>query len=186
MKTVTLCIGHSSKESGAEASDGKTTEYLFNKILVGVVADELKKKGVKTHIVNRLTDGNGTGMTADIRAVNKYETDCIVEFHCNAYDGATEGCEMLHWHSSTKGKKLAEYVQKAVCKALGNDDRGLKPIKAKGRGAAVLRGSIEPMIIAEPFFIDNPNDFHNALNRYAELVKAYADGIYRFLEETNA
>lgn len=156
-------------------------EYSFNKILAQLIKDELKKKGLTAYIVNRLTDGNGTGMTADIRAVNKYETDCIVELHCNAYNNVAKGCETLYWHTSEKGKQLAGFVQNEMLKALGNADRGLKPINSKGRGAAVLRGSYAPMIMTEPFFIDNPQEFSNATNKIDALGRGIAKGIINFL-----
>lgn len=181
MAKVTLCVGHCRIETGAYNDSHTVSEFKFNSWLVELVKEELKKLNHDVYIVNRLPDGGGTGMKADIKAVNKYIVDCIVELHCNAFNGEAKGSEMLYYRLSEKGKKLAQSIQNEVVK-LGFEDRCIKPKKAKDRGGVVLRDSKYPMVIAEPFFIDNMSDWNRAVCYMPQLAKAYAVGISNYLK----
>lgn len=183
MKTVCICVGHSTKDEGARSPDNKLGEYSFNKELADFIKAELLSAGVGTCvIVNRLTTGGGTTMSADIKAVNSIKSDCIIELHANAYNGKASGTETLYWHSSVKGKHLAECIQDEMVKTLGLANRGLKPIDGSGRGGAVLKGSYYPMVITEPFFIDNPSDLEKAIEKKKDLGAAIAKGIVKYLD----
>lgn len=177
MKLINISIGHSLKEQGATTKDGKTTEYLFNFALAQLVRDELIKLGYRVVITNRLTDGGGTGMTADVKAINATDADISVELHCNAFNTNAQGCEMLYWCRSANGKRLAQCLQNKVVNVLGNANRGIKSINSKGRGAKVLKETSMPMVISEPFFIDNPEDYHNAFKKIDKLSQSIANGI---------
>lgn len=181
MKTVCICIGHSTKDEGAWSSDGKLGEYTFNKELADFIKAELVSASISAVIVNRLTDGGGTGMSADIKAVNSIKSDCIIELHANAYNSKATGTETLYWHSSTKGKYLAQCIQDEMVKTLGLADRGIKPINGSDRGGSVLKGSYYPMVITEPFFIDNPTDLEKATDKRKDLAIAIAKGIIKYL-----
>lgn len=174
---ICISIGHSFKEQGATTKDGKTSEYLFNAALAQLVKEQLVKYGYDTVITNRLTDGGGTGMTADVKAINNTDADICVELHCNAFNTKAQGCEMLYWCRSTNGKRLAQCLQNQVVNALGNANRGIKSINSKGRGAKVLKETSMPMVISEPFFIDNPEDYHNAFEKIDKLSQSIANGI---------
>lgn len=180
---VNISIGHSSKDKGAVSKCRQHNEYDFNCILAQLIKDELIKKGFEVVITNRLTHGGGTGMSADVKAINATNADLSVELHCNAFNGEASGCETLHWYRSKNGKKLAQCIQSEMVAALGNNDRGLKSINSKGRGATVLKETSMPMVITEPFFIDNPKEFDNAVNKIDKLAKSIANGIERFCAE---
>lgn len=177
---VNISIGHSEKDKGAVSKCKQHNEYDFNKILAQLIKDELVKKGFEVIVTNRLTHGGGTGMSADVKAINATEADISVELHCNAFNNEASGCETLHWYRSKNGKKLAQYIQNEMVAALGNNDRGLKSINSKGRGATVLKETNMPMVITEPFFIDNPKEFDNAVNKIDKLAKAVAKGIVNY------
>jgi N-acetylmuramoyl-L-alanine amidase len=181
MKVVCISIGHSSKDEGACSADGSVKEYSYNKELAEFIKEELAKSNVEGVITNRLTNGGGTGMTADIKAVNSFKSECIIELHANAFNNKATGTETLYWHTSTKGKKLANAIQCEMTKALGLADRGVKGITGSDRGGAVLRGSYYPMVITEPFFIDNDSDLEKATTHKKELAKAIAAGILAYL-----
>lgn len=181
MAKVTLCIGHCRLAPGAYNESHAVSEYKFNTWLCELITKELKKFNHEVYIVNRLKDGGGTGMKADVKAVNKYEVDCIVELHCNAFNGSAQGCEMLYYRLSERGKKLAQCIQNEVVK-LGFVDRNIKPKNVKERGGLVLRDSKYPMVIGEPFFIDNMIDWNRAVCFMPQLAKAYAVGINNYLK----
>ena len=174
---INVSIGHSSKDKGAVTKDESFSEYEFNSLLAQTLKELLIKEGFNVIVTNRLTDGGGTGMTADVRAINATDADISVELHCNAFNNETGGCETLYWHKSVSGKKLAQSIQNEMVSALGNNNRGIKPINSKGRGGTVLRDTKMPMVITEPFFIDNPKDFSNGVNKIDKLALAITRGI---------
>lgn len=177
---INISIGHCSKDKGAVTKDEQHSEYEFNSILAKLIKDILIQKGYEVIVTNRLTDGGGTGMTADVRAINGTNADISVELHCNAFNNEASGCETLHWYRSANGKKLAQMIQSEMVTTLGNKDRGLKSINGKGRGATVLKETKMPMVITEPFFIDCPNDFSNAVNKIDKLALAIANGCIKY------
>ena len=182
MKTVCICIGHSSKDEGAYSADNEIGEYSYNKNLANIIKKELDStKSINAVIVNRLTDGGGTGMSADIKAVNSVKSECIIELHANAFNGKASGTETLYWHTSTKGKYLAQCIQDEMIKVLELPNRGIKPINGDDRGGAVLKGSYAPMVITEPFFIDNSEDLKKAITKESSLAIAIANGIIKYL-----
>lgn len=182
---ICVSIGHSFKEQGATTRDGKTSEYIFNTALAQLIKDQLVKDGYEVVITNRLTDGGGTGMTADVRAINASASDLCVELHCNAFNTKAQGCETLYWYRSKKAKQLAQCIQNEMVNALGNNDRGEKGINSSGRGAKVLRETEMPMVITEPFFIDNPEEFNNAFNKIDKLAKGIATGIKQYIGKSS-
>lgn len=180
---ICVSIGHSFKEQGATTADKKVTEYIFNTALAQLVKEQLVKLGYDTVITNRLTDGGGTGMSASAKAINATGSDIAIELHSNAFNTKAQGCETLYWHSSAKGKKLAQCLQKEMVACLGNPDRGVKALKKGGRGATVLYKTNMPCVIIEPFFIDNPEEFNNTFNKIDNLAKAIAEGIVNYCKE---
>lgn len=177
---INISIGHSSKDKGAVSKCKQHTEFDFNTTLAQLIKDELVKKGYEVILTNRLTHGGGTGMSADVKAINATEADISVELHANAFNNEASGCETLHWYRSKNGKKLAQCIQNEMVAALGNKDRGIKSINSKGRGATVLKETNMAMVITEPFFIDNPTDFSNAVNKIDKLARGIAKGIINY------
>lgn len=116
-------------------------------------------------------------MTACVKACNGANADVIVALHANAYSGSASGSETLYWHSSPRGKRLAQCIQKQIVEALRLPNRGIKPIDGSDRGGAQLRGTVAPCVIVEPFFIDSVGDYDTAVERAHTLCRAIAQGI---------
>ena len=181
-KSIVISIGHSTTDKGAAASDGHIAEYDYNKKLANIIKKELEStKSISVHIVNRLTDGGGKGVSASVKAINMYKSDCAIELHANAYNGTASGSEVLYWHTSAKGKKLANDLQEAIVKVLGLPDRGVKALSGEDRGGGILKGTIAPTVITEPFFIDNPKDLKLAEDKMEQLGVAMANAIIKYL-----
>ena len=51
-------------------------------------------------------------------------------------------------------------------------NRGVKAIKGNQRGGHILKNTIAPCILLEPFFIDNDKDCEIAFEKFNELAKA--------------
>lgn len=180
--SVVISIGHSTADKGAVASDGHIAEYDYNKKLADIIKKELEStKSLSVHVVNRLTDGGGKGVSASVKAINMYKSDCAIELHANAYNGTASGSEVLYWHTSAKGKKLATDLQEAIIKVLNLPNRGIKPLSGEDRGGGILKGTVAPTVISEPFFIDNPKDLKLAEDKMEQLGVAIANAIIKYL-----
>lgn len=167
MKKFAIVVGHGyGSDKGAVSQDGKVTEYDWNKELGEMIVKELPH----SQLVFR--DVPYSKLPAKINALG---VDYAVELHLNSFHNPTAtGVEMLYWHTSPKGKQLAEVVQKAAVTALGLPDRGVKPKNDGDRGAGILKNTSMPCIIAEFFFVSNPNDLKVATENKEKLAKAVA------------
>jgi N-acetylmuramoyl-L-alanine amidase len=173
MKSVVLVIGHSKDSEGACNKKHRECEFTFNQKLVNVIDALLAGQPIITHIVYR--DLYET-LPEDI---NKLNPDFIISFHCNAYNKKTSGTETLYWHSSRKGRKIADIVQDEILHALNLPNRGSKPVYDGERGNYVLKETKAPCVITEPFFIDNDEDYEKANNNFLRLVMAYISAIHK-------
>lgn len=180
MKKVALIVGHSQSAQGAVNSTFRVSEFEFNKHLVNMVKKLLDEKyeNIETVVVYRDTYA---GLPAKVNTENP---DVAVSFHANAYNGSASGTETLYWGASSKGKRLAEILQKNIRQALPMlADRKIKPKRDGDRGAPLLKGVNAPCVILEPFFIDNDTDFQTAHKLRAPLAESIAFGINQFLTQ---
>jgi len=172
-----LIVGHKANHPGACNKKYNICEYQFNDQLACDIYDYLKEKKSKVsiQIIRRQTY---QGLPFD---VNNYEPDFCVSLHCNAahpdYTGKWNGTETLYYHTSKRGKLMAEILQKNIVGVLGFRDRGILPRKTEDRGGYLLRYTDMPCVITEPFFIDNNNAYKTVIERYDKLVQAYVKSI---------
>ena len=169
MKKCALVIGHKKSSPGASNKSSGVTEFVFNDKLAIDIEEEIS--GLEIQRVYRRTYNSLPG------DINELNPDFIVSLHCNAFDGSASGTEVLYYHRSTKGNLIAGILNEQLVEALGLKNRGLKPKTAEDRGGYLLRNTVAPCVIAEPFFIDNNKDLKTATDKRDLLVKAYANGI---------
>lgn len=175
--SVIISIGHHPKDKGA--TGGGLNEFDFNSPVGDRVVELLRDKGVDALKTSR---PNPQWTADDINShINSVNPVLAVELHANAYNGSASGTEMLYWHSSRNGKRLAQLLQDQVSDVLGLPDRGIKPKTRGDRGALFLSATNCPAVIAEPFFIDNLGDREVALEKKEQLAVAYAKAILAFL-----
>jgi len=182
-KVCGLVIGHSQHSQGASNADG-TTEYGFNLSLANKVADEILDrqihqleiaKGVYVVLIER---GSYRYLP---KKINQKYVDFVISMHCNAFNKKATGTETLYYHTFLEGKRLATMLQRNMVNALGLPDRGIKPKRTEDRGGYLLRYTNATCVIAEPFFIDNPQDLMRARTSSGDrLVRAYADTILEY------
>ncbi|MDL1985814.1 MAG: N-acetylmuramoyl-L-alanine amidase [Deltaproteobacteria bacterium] len=110
----------------------------------------------------------------DINALNP---NFIISLHCNAFNTQVAGTEVLYYHKSENGKKMAEILLKYLLEHLKLPDRGIKSRMSEDRGGYLLRYTQAPCLIAEPFFIDNNSDLARAQEDLDGLAAAYAAAI---------
>ena len=145
------------------------TEFNFNDQLAIDIEKEVS--GVEVQRVYRRTYNS---LPSDINELNP---DFIISLHCNAFNGSASGTEVLYYHRSVNGKKIAAILNEQLVNALGLKNRGIKPKTAEDRGGNLLKNTVGICVIAEPFFIDNDEDLNIVIDKRDDLVKAYANGI---------
>ena len=168
---IALVIGHSNKSRGAHNKTYNISEFEFNEKLINNISKDLDKLHIESKIVYR---NNYDQLPNDI---NKLNSKFVISFHCNAFNTKTSGIEMLYYHSSKNGKRIAEIFQKNIVSCLKLPDRNIKPKHSEDRGGYLLRYTNVPCIISEPFFIDNDNDYELVMDNYLNFVKANVDSI---------
>ena len=164
-----LVIGHKKASPGAVNRRTGLTEFAFNENL----AMRIERQVQKVHI-QRVYRRTYRELPDDINALGP---DFIVSLHCNAFDGRASGTEVLYYHRSEKGRRMAGILQRHLVRHLGLPDRGVKPRTVEDRGGYLLRYTEAPCVIAEPFFIDNDGDLARAQEDLDGLASAYARAI---------
>jgi N-acetylmuramoyl-L-alanine amidase len=170
---VGLIVGHKHDRPGACNDKHNLCEYQFNDQLAADIYDKMKidHPDIEVNIIRRRTYNE---LPSD---VNKWNPDFAISLHCNAFNKKANGTEVLYYHTSAKGKELAEVLQKELLNALGFNDRGILPRGTEDRGGYLLRYTNMPCVIAEPFFIDNDAALETVQAKYTELVQAYINTI---------
>ncbi|HUX05969.1 MAG TPA: N-acetylmuramoyl-L-alanine amidase [Acidobacteriota bacterium] len=117
------------------------------------------------------------------RVCNEADADLFISLHYNSFHLPTaNGFEVLHWHTSSNGKRLAELISERfepVGREFDVRNRGVKPRK----NLYVLRHTHPPAIIVEAGFISNPEEeIAIAGERYRKrLASAILDAIEDFI-----
>lgn len=185
-----ICIGHSRAvngrhEGGAVAADGATNEWTYNSALAPLIVSALARQRIAAVIVDAY-EGHGYGAAQRWLATHLKELGVIlaVELHFNDSDDAgASGHEWLYWHSSAKGKRLAESLSDEFC--LGMPEirmRGAKALGPNDRGAEFLKGTHCPAVICEPFFGSNRSNWSAAVLGRQKIANAIAEGIAEYLD----
>ena len=172
--SVPLCalvVGHSFRDGGAVSHDGRVSEYEFNMPLAQMIAAKVPASRCRVMVMTRQTV-----LPALVEDLNRIAPDFAIELHCNAADGHASGTEMLYGDLRPKAEVMARIIQRHVVAALKLPDRGVKARKRAERGGYLLHTVNAPAVIAESFFIDNPQDLARARDA-TELAKAYAQAI---------
>ena len=168
-KLCALIIGHKKHSPGAINAKANLSEFDFNEGL----ALRIEKKVQKTEM-QRIYRRTYKELADDI---NGLKPDFILSLHCNAFDGKVSGTEVLHYHRSEKGKKMAGIALDHLVGYLKLPNRGIKQRTAEDRGGYLLRYTKAPCVIAEPFFIDNDSDLARAQEDIDGLAAVYANAI---------
>ena len=168
-KRCALVIGHKNVSPGAINKNSDLSEFKFNEELASLIEQKVKHTGI--HRVYRRTYASLPG------DINELDPDFIISLHCNAYDGSASGSETLYHHRSPMGKEIAGILLEKVVNCLNLPNRGTKPRSSEDRGGYLLRYTLAPCVIAEPFFIDNDSDLERATANLNSLAEAYAKAI---------
>ena len=184
---VGICVGHSRPDDMGALSVTGVNEWMFNVRVAFHVQRYLEKRGIKSIIYDEY---HGIGYTASIKwLAQTLKADGVtlaIELHFNAASASAQGCEMLYYHRSASGKRLATSLQREVLREYDTKDRGIKPLKRFSRGGAFLVNTKCVAVLCEPFFGTNPRDWEKFSTTRTVLAEAYARGIKTFLSEVSA
>ena len=167
---IALIVGHKSTSQGATNKIYGISEYNINNLLI----DNIINRYTGTHTLVKVLRTTYSILPLDI---NNQDPNFAISLHANAYNTKVSGTEMLYYHNSVKGKLIAEVLQKNICNVLGLNNRGIKPKTAEDRGGYVLKYTKCPIVIAEPFFIDNDYDCDIFFKRRDTLIQCFIDSI---------
>jgi len=181
MDKVSLDPGHGGVDPGAVGQAG-TQEKTINLAIARHVANYLIDSDVDV-ILTRNSD-IGISLQDRCAIVNRSGAACFVSIHCNADENRNVyGAETYYHDKSTKGKQLAEYVQKQIT-SLGLYNRGVKSdYSLYPTGLYVLRETTMPAALVEIAFVSNSGEevwLSNANNQDA-AGKAIAKGVCEYL-----
>lgn len=165
---IALVVGHTEGRSGAKNIEYDMSEFTFNEKLAYDIKDKLD---LDSEIVFRKRYKD---LPND---VNKLDPNLVISLHCNAFNKKASGTETLYYHTSTKGRKIAQIFNENFVNALGLKDRGVKGKSSEDRGGYLLRYTNAPCVLCEPFFIDNDDDYEVVVDNYDDLVMAYVNSI---------
>lgn len=169
-----LVVGHKSSSPGAVNPARGLSEFEFNARLAIDVWKRLSTTAVELVLVWRRTYRT---LAEDINALAPV---LVVSMHANAFDRTASGTETLYYHRSRTSKNAAEAFQRHIVSALGLANRGAKPVTREDRGGSLLADVDAPMVLCEPFFIDNDGDLELAMS--VDLAPVYADAIKEGIE----
>lgn len=175
---VALLIGHNSHARGAHSDHLAVSEWVYNQRVANKMVERAAEFGLVLQIFfrQRNPDGYGAEIAEAYANIDAWDPKAILELHFNA--GGGRGTEMLYWHTSDRGKILADSVRRAVVSELGLNDRGSKGRRDGERGSTSLKASAIPTILTEPFFGDSHSDCDRMLQvGESGLGRAYLIGI---------
>ena len=162
-------------------------EWTFNVRVACHLQRCLKNHGIESIIYDEY---HGLGYTAAIgwlaQTLKADGVNLAIELHFNAASASASGCEMLYYHRSASGKRLAALLQREVLREYDIQDRGIKPTKRFSRGGAFLVKTKCVAVLCEPFFGTNARDWEKFYPTRTVLAEAYARGIKTFLSEVSA
>jgi len=168
-KLCGLVIGHKKRSPGAVNESAGITEFDFNDRLSVMI-----ERRVKRVQVQRIYRRTYRELPDDI---NSLGPDFVVSLHCNAFNKKASGTEVLYYHRSLAGRQMAGVLLESLVNQLYLPNRGIKPKTSEDRGGYLLRYTTMPVVIAEPFFIDNDQDLETAQSDLEGLATAYAAAI---------
>ncbi len=160
--------------------DGRVIrEWEFNYPTAQKLGKVLKRCGLDVVFVSNTE--KDTELSLRVQRANNAKADLFVSIHYNAFKGewgTHGGVETFHYPGSSKGKRLAELVQKELVKATCLRNRGVKY-----KNFYVLRRTLMPAVLCECGFMDNLEEARLMLdeNYQQKVAEAIGKGVCNYL-----
>lgn len=177
--TVVIDPGHGGSASGAYY-EGIMEKNITLPISL-MLRDLLVDKGYNV-VMTRDSDVYMT-LSDRCQVANDINADVFISIHCNALENNTsyEGLFTFYSTGSSKGQKLAQYVQDATAAATGTINRGIR----NNSDYTVLRKTNMPAILVETGFMSSHNELMNLCDSDYQMLLAQgmAEGIIQYLNQ---
>ena len=184
---IGICVGHSRPEDSGALSVSGMNEWLYNVRVASLLKKYLNDFGIPSKIYDEY---DGASYSSAMRWVaHQMDEDGVtaaIELHFNSASPSAHGCEMLYYHKSASGERLAANLQIEVITEYNTKNRGTKPMQKFSRGGGFLVKTKCPAVICEPFFGSNEREWSMFSSSRNLLAKAYARGIKNFLSKVVA
>lgn len=150
-----VCIdpGHAEKTAGKRSFDGQLREYEFNRDVAKRLKKHLERHGIKTIYSCDIETQKDISLGTRCTTANKAQADLFVSIHANAFGTSwndAKGWEIFYCKGSSRGKTLAECIQRESIPFLGLRYRGIKT-----DGLYVTKHTKMPAVLIEHGFYSN-------------------------------
>lgn len=193
MAKVILVLGHGPTKSQDPGATGNGTgELVWNEdFLLNYLIPMLKANNIDSVMVRRTRVR--VMPYKEVNAVAKSGDICI-SFHLNSYDApSANGMEVLFYGTSKNSRRLATALANNISEEMGSVKRwgkdekgnsvrnGTVPItSSKQRGYPLLRHTVTPCALIEPFFVSNPDEVMKFTKRKEDYAKAVMKSIKEY------
>lgn len=164
MTKIAIDIGHgtNTKGKGVTRNGKRYREHNFNSKVAKRLKTLLEQQGFTVVYGLQKPNSRDVGLTTRTNWYNRNDIDLVVSVHANANNSSkVSGRCVFYWHTSTKGKRLAQSVVKEI-KAKGYSTHG-NGLHAGKRGSwtnlHINRVTRMPAILIEYGFMTNSKDF---------------------------
>jgi N-acetylmuramoyl-L-alanine amidase len=162
---IALMIGHHENAQGAESPHLNTSEWAFYNEMVEYFKQMHTKHDYFIFRHNPSIKGYHARLSATAREINRVRVDLVISLHFNSATASANGTETFYFHSSRKGKELAQKLNDHTVAWLDTRNRGIKPLQSKSdRGFGSVVYTDAPTVLWEPFFGSNKNDCEKAMS----------------------
>ena len=168
---IFLNPGHGGSDPGAVSKSG-TKECVICKEICKILAEMLRLVWFDVEVYQQ-----EKSFLEITQKENKSKAGLFVSVHCNSFSSAAaNGVETLYYPTSSKGKEFATCVQKALIRATGLTNRGIKP-----RGDLhVLKSTVAPAVLVECAFLSNLKEESMLKNQPELFAAAIFEGIREY------
>jgi len=168
-------VGHGGKDSGAVGATGlKEKDVTLN--ISKKIGVYLENHGQIVKLSREVDMDLNSGIAANM--ANQWGADYVISIHCNSATNPTAtGTETFAYSTASKGKPLAEKVQRNLVNEIKLANRGVK----YNNKFAILARPTAPAILVEVAFINNPRE--EALLKSDVFLNKIAVGISKGILE---
>ncbi len=179
---IMIDYGHGGSDYGAIGPTGLPEDKVCENIALRV-GNLFKILG--TDVLFTKKPGQGITTARRIELINKSKSSFVISIHLNhSTNTKAEGSCCYYFssgkHSSSLGKKLANFLHREQMRALGLED-----CRVHGKNFNILRLTKIPAVIVEPAFITNPKEetlLRKPLFRQ-KIASAIFDGLMDFSKD---
>ena len=191
---VLIDAGHGKETPGKRSPDGTFREYLFNRNVAELLAQELRLKGIPVAMIT--PEEADVPLAERCRRANDWasrERCVFVSMHANAAGNGSAWMGAKGWSCYTSvGRTAADEVAECLYDAFEKEfpDRRIREDKSDGdrdweANFYVLKHTTCPAVLLENFFYDNQEECRWLLTHSAQIriARATADGLMRYFRK---